>query len=58
MAKLLTGVHAEDVGNGRVVEPGQPIPDDADPDIVNRLQDDGKLADDRRQSRKKTERET
>lgn len=42
--KVLTGAHAEDVG-GYVVEPGQPIPDDADPQVVARLQEDGLLAD-------------
>jgi hypothetical protein len=44
MSKVLTGAHAEDVG-GYVVEPGQPIPDDADPKVVKRLQADGLLAD-------------
>jgi hypothetical protein len=40
--RVLTGAHAEDVG-GHVVEPGQPIPADADPDVVNRLEAEGKV---------------
>jgi hypothetical protein len=42
MAKVLTSTHAEDVG-GRIVEPGQEIPDDADPEVVKRLEAEGKL---------------
>ena len=44
MTKVLTGAHAEDVG-GYVVEPGQPIPNDADPEVVKRLEAEGLLAD-------------
>lgn len=42
MSKTYLGTHAVDVG-GQVVEPGQPIPDGADPDIVKRLEQDGLL---------------
>jgi hypothetical protein len=41
MPKVLRSAHAEDVGGGRVVEPGQPIPDTADPEVVKRLEADG-----------------
>lgn len=41
--RVLTSAHAEDVGTA-VVEPGQPIPSDADADVVNRLQAEGKIA--------------
>ena len=44
MSRTLRSRHAEDVG-GVIVEPGQPIPDDADPDDVKRLEDAGLLAD-------------
>ena len=44
MTKVLTSAHAEDVGNGYVVEPGQEIPDGADPEVVKRLQADGLVA--------------
>jgi hypothetical protein len=40
MTKVLTSRHAEDVG-GVIVEPGQPIPRSADPDVVQRLEDAG-----------------
>jgi hypothetical protein len=40
VTKTLRANHAVDVG-GRVVEPDQAIPDDADPDIVARLEADG-----------------
>jgi hypothetical protein len=43
VTKVLTGAHAEDVGDGRVIEPGQEIPPDADPQTVARLQDEGKV---------------
>ena len=41
--KVLTGAHAEDVG-GYVVEPGQEIPADADPEVVKRLEAAGLVA--------------
>lgn len=41
MPKVLTSTHAEDVGGGLVVEPGQEIPSDADPEVVKRLEADG-----------------
>ena len=44
MAKLLGGTHARDVG-GVIVELGEPIPDDADPDVVQRLETEGVLYD-------------
>jgi hypothetical protein len=37
----LTGRHAEDVGHGRIVEPGEDIPADADENVVKRLKADG-----------------
>lgn len=43
MTNVLTGRHAEDIGDGRVVEPGQPIPSGADPEVVKRLQTEGKI---------------
>jgi hypothetical protein len=46
MTRTLQSRHAEDVG-GVIVEPGQPIPDDADADVVNRLQERGLVADDK-----------
>lgn len=42
--KILRSTHAEDVGSA-VVEPGDQIPDDADADVVKRLQDEGKIED-------------
>jgi hypothetical protein len=54
MTKVLIGAHAEDVG-GYVVEPGQPIPDDADPEVVARLEADGLLTDAPKSSSKKGE---
>ena len=45
MAKRLTSSHAEDVG-GQIVEPGATIPKGADGDVVARLEDEGKIADD------------
>lgn len=44
MAKVLMSAHAEDVG-GRLVEPGQEIPEDADADVVQRLEAEGKVSD-------------
>jgi hypothetical protein len=44
MAKILTGRHAEHVGDA-VVEPGGEIPADADPELLARLEAEGKLAD-------------
>lgn len=44
MTKVLRAAHAEDVG-GQIVEPDQPIPDDADPEVVKRLQKDGLIED-------------
>ena len=43
MAKRLVADHAEDVG-GVIVEPGQEVPDDADDEVLERLEADGKLA--------------
>ena len=45
MTKRFTGSHAEQVGT-RVVEPGDPIPDDADPAVVRRLTAAGLVEDD------------
>lgn len=42
MSKVLRARHAIDVG-GRIVEPGQPIPDDVDADVVKRLQARGQI---------------
>lgn len=43
--KRLTSSHAEDVG-GYVVEPGQEFDEmDANPDVIERLSSEGKLAD-------------
>lgn len=47
MTKVLRGAHAEDVGDGRVIEPGQEIPPDADPGVVARLSDEGKVGETR-----------
>ena len=44
MAKVLQSDHAEDVG-GVIVEPGQEVPDDADDEVLGRLEDEGKLGD-------------
>ena len=44
MAKRLVADHAEDVG-GMIVEPGQELPDDADDEVVQRLEDEGRLGD-------------
>jgi hypothetical protein len=44
MARVLTGDHAEDVG-GIVVEPGAEIPSDADLDVLERLEAEGRLGD-------------
>lgn len=41
MPKVLRSAHAEDVGGGLVCEPGQEIPDGADPEVVKRLEDEG-----------------
>jgi hypothetical protein len=43
MPKVLTG-HAELLGTA-MVEPGQEIPKDADKDTVQRLTDEGRIAD-------------
>jgi hypothetical protein len=42
MPRVLISDHAEDVG-GVIVEPGQEVPDDADADVLERLEADGKL---------------
>ena len=42
MTKVLRSRHAESVG-GQIIEPGQPIPDDAPADEVKRLEDAGLL---------------
>lgn len=44
MPKVLISDHAEDVG-GVIVEPGQPLPDNVDGAVLERLEADGKLAD-------------
>jgi hypothetical protein len=44
MSKVLISAHAEDVGNA-VVEPGEPIPADADKNTIKRLEAEGKIAD-------------
>jgi hypothetical protein len=49
--KVLSSTHAEDVGNGLVVEPGQPIPSDADPDVVKRLESEGRVSKTQAQSK-------
>jgi hypothetical protein len=43
MPKILTAEHAELLGT-TVVEPGDEIPDDADKDVVKRLEAEGKIA--------------
>jgi len=45
MPKRLQSDHAEDVG-GAIVEPGDAIPKGADDEVVARLEDEGKIADD------------
>jgi hypothetical protein len=42
MPKILVGGHAELLGT-TMVEPGHEIPNDADTDIVKRLQDEGRI---------------
>lgn len=42
MPKTLAGKHAQDF-DGQVVEPGQPIPDEADKDLVKRLEEQGRV---------------
>lgn len=44
MPKILTGPHAEYVGNA-FVEPGDEIPADADAATIERLQAEGKIHD-------------
>lgn len=44
MPKVLVSDHAEDVG-GAIVEPGQPLPDDVDDEVLERLEAEGKLGD-------------
>jgi hypothetical protein len=44
MARVLIARHAEDVG-GAIVEPGDPLPDNVDSDVVERLEAEGKLGD-------------
>ena len=51
MAKVLNSDHAEDVG-GAIVEPGDAIPRDADPEIVKQLEADGKVVDSSKKSEK------
>jgi hypothetical protein len=53
MTEILIGRHAVDVGGGNVVEPGQPIPDDADPDIVKQMRKHDWVYDDAEESKKK-----
>ena len=43
MPKVLRSAHAEDVGGGLVVEPGSEIPSDADPEVVKRLETEGRV---------------
>lgn len=57
MPKVLTSTHAEDVGGGLVVEPGQEIPSDADTEVVKRLEADGLVATTRAKSKPKSEEE-
>ena len=52
--KVLIAAHAEDVG-GHVVEPGQEIPADADPEVVNRLVADGRVAEAKPKTKPKSE---
>jgi hypothetical protein len=51
VTKVLQSRHAEDIG-GRIVEPGQPIPDDVDADAVKRLEARGLIRDDKSKSSK------
>lgn len=53
--KVLSSTHAEDVGNGLVVEPGQEIPSDADPAVVKRLEDEGRVSTTKAATKKKEE---
>jgi hypothetical protein len=46
MTRTLRSRHAEDVG-GVIVEPGQAIPDSADPDVVERLHARGLVTSDK-----------
>jgi len=39
----LIGRHAEDVGNGRIVEPGEELPADVDEKVLERLKRQGKV---------------
>lgn len=55
MPKVLRSAHAEDVGNGRVVEPGAEIPSDADPDVVKRLDSEGRVLTTRAATKQKEE---
>jgi hypothetical protein len=49
--KVLRSVHAEDVGGGRVIEPGEQIPSDADPEVVKRLETAGLVEQTRSQAK-------
>jgi hypothetical protein len=51
MAKTLISDHAEDVG-GVIVEPGQEVPEDADADVVERLEAEGKLGEPAKSTKK------
>lgn len=52
--RVLTSDHAEDLGNGVVVEPWAEFdPDDADPDTLARLENEGKIGDAEAEPRKK-----
>lgn len=42
MPKILVGAHAELLGT-TMVEPGQEIPNDTDPDLIKRLQGEGRV---------------
>lgn len=55
MSKTLRATHAVDVG-GIVVEPGQAIPDEADPEVVEQLEADGLLDDDESTSKRSSKR--
>jgi hypothetical protein len=52
MPKILTAEHAELLGS-TVVEPGDEIPDDADDELVARLEAEGKIADAPKKTTKK-----
>jgi hypothetical protein len=45
MAKVLVAKHAEALGGGPPVEPGQEIPKSADPERVRALEDRGLIKD-------------